>query len=122
MGDESKKVSGRGTRPRGHRIEVWVTLEEKDELTLKAANAGLSVSSYMKNAGMNAKITSKVELSSVSELVKLNADLGRAAGLLKLWLSEKKGIGAKSIDVNEVMTEFRRIQTEMRNIMSRVIK
>lgn len=86
-----------------------------------AAQAGLSQSAYLRAVGLNTPIRSVVDLKSVSDLAKVNGDLGRVAGLLKLWLAEKRGQGARPIDVEAVMIEFRALQAEARSIMSRLI-
>ena len=83
----------RGGRPRGARIEVWVTPEERAEIAARADRAGLSLSAYM-----------------------------RAAGLLKLWLAEKPGQGARQFEVDQMMTEFRTMQAELSGIMGRAVK
>ncbi len=117
---EQKKI--RGGRPRGKRIEVWLTPDEKTEIADRAAQAGLSESAYLRAAGLNHDIKSNVDLMAVSDLAKVNGDLGRVAGLLKLWLAEKRGQGAKAIDVEALMVEFRRLQQLTLSIMSKVIK
>lgn len=53
--------------------------------------------------------------------MKLNGDLGRVAGLLKLWLAEKRGQGASSAEVERMMIEFRELQQVMREKMSAII-
>ncbi|HAN9741196.1 TPA: CopG family transcriptional regulator, partial [Escherichia coli] len=53
---------------------------------------------------------------------KVNGDLGRVAGLLKLWLAEKRGQGARPVDVEAMMNDFRRLQGEVLAIMSRVVR
>lgn len=120
--EQKPKAKGRGTRPRGQRIEVWVTSSEKEELADRAAQAGLSLSSYMRVAGLNAPIRARADLSAVTDLVKVNGDLGRVAGLLKLWLAEKRGQGARPMDVEAMMVDFRALQAELRSIMIRVAK
>lgn len=86
-----------------------------------AAQTGLSQSSYLRAVGLNTPIRSVVDLKAVSDLAKVNGDLGRVAGLLKLWLAEKRGQGAKPIDVESVMVEFRALQVEARTIMARLV-
>ncbi|HGY7570476.1 TPA: conjugal transfer protein TraJ, partial [Escherichia coli] len=39
----------------------------------------------------------------------------------KLWLSEKRGQGAKPIDVERVMIEFRELQAQIRGKMSSIV-
>lgn len=58
----------------------------------------------------------------VAELGKAHGDLGRVAGLLKLWLAEKRGLGARPVDVEAMMGDFRKLQNETFSIMSRVVR
>ena len=44
-------------------------------------------------------IRSVVDLNAVADLAKINGNLGRVAGLLKIWLAEKCGQGANATDV-----------------------
>ncbi|HHV2834603.1 TPA: plasmid mobilization protein [Escherichia coli] len=96
--------------------------DEKAELADRAAQAGLSLSAYMKVAGLNAPIRARADLSAVTDLVRVNGDLGRVAGLLKLWLAEKRGQGARPVDVEAMMKDFRALQEELRSIMIRVAR
>lgn len=108
-------------RRRGKPIEVWVTDEEKAAITEKANNAGMSRSGYLRALGLNTPIRSVVDLRAVADLAKVNGDLGRVAGLLKLWLAEKRDEGGRAIDVEMLMLKFRELQTETRRIMSEVV-
>ncbi|MDD1975437.1 plasmid mobilization protein [Pseudomonas tussilaginis] len=108
-------------RRRGKPIEVWVTDEEKAIIVQRANETGLSRSGYLRALGLNTPIRSVVDLIAVANLAKVNGDLGRVAGLLKLWLSEKHDQGSKSKDVEEIVSEFRRLQGEVRTIMSKVV-
>jgi hypothetical protein len=120
MNDDTKK--GRGTRPRGTRIEVWVTPEERAEITQRAERAGLSLSAYLRAAGLEQRIRSVYDLGAVADLVRVNGDLGRVAGLLKLWLAEKPGQGARRFEVDRMMRDFRALQAELSRIMQRALK
>lgn len=108
-------------RRRGKPIEVWVTDEEKLAITDKAEEAGMSRSGYLRALGLNTPIRSVVDLTAVADLAKVNGDLGRVAGLLKLWLAEKRGEGAKPVDVEEIMTKFRVLQAQVLDLMSRIV-
>ncbi|EMG65525.1 traJ protein [Salmonella enterica subsp. enterica serovar Newport str. Henan_3] len=94
---------------------------QKAELADRAAQAGLSLSAYMKVAGLNAPIRARSDLSAVTDLVRVNGDLGRVAGLLKLWLAEKRGQSARSMDIEKVMIEFRTLQASIREKMSAIV-
>lgn len=109
-------------RRRGKPIEVWVTDEEKATITERAEEAGMSRSGYLRALGLNTPIRSVVDLTAVADLAKVNGDLGRVAGILKLWLAEKRGQGARPTDVEAIMSEFRRLQHMLLPIMSRIVK
>jgi hypothetical protein len=109
-------------RRRGKPIEVWVTDEEKAVITDKAREAGMSRSGYLRALGLNTAIRSVVDLVAVAELAKVNGDLGRVAGLLKLWLAEKRGEGASAIDVDALMVDFRELQVTVREKMGLIVK
>ncbi|WP_455913923.1 plasmid mobilization protein [Pseudomonas syringae] len=109
-------------RRRGKPIEVWVTDEEKATITTRAKEAGLARSAYLRALGLNTPVKSVVDLGAVTDLVKVNGDLGRVAGLLKLWLAEKRGEGANAVDVESVMMEFRRLQVTIGMKMGEIVK
>lgn len=102
-------------------VKVWVTDDEKIEVTERATQAGLSMSAYLLAAGLNHETRSVLDLHAVKDLVQVTGDLGRVAGLLKLWLAEKRGQGVKAVDVDSMMMEFRELQGEVRAIMSKVV-
>lgn len=110
------------TRPRGRPIKVWVTDDERAEIVRLAASANLSQSAYLRVAGMNHHVRSILDIEAVAELAKVNGDLGRVAGLLKLWLAEKRGVGADPKHVERTMDDFRRLQTQVHQAMGRVVR
>lgn len=120
MNVDTKK--GRGTRPRGTRIEVWVTPDERAEIAERADQSGLSLSAYLRAAGLNHPVRSVYDLKAAAEIGRVNGDLGRVAGLLKLWLAEKRGQGAHPMDVESMMFRFRELQTELATIMRAALK
>ncbi|ATS74304.1 Protein TraJ [Xanthomonas citri pv. fuscans] len=117
-----KKKTTYGTRPRNEYIKVFVTEDEHAELVDRAAQAGMSQSAFLRAVGLNEPIRSVVDLQAVADLGKVNSDLGRVAGLLKLWLAEKRGQGARPVDVEAMMNDFRKLQGEVLAIMSRVVR
>ncbi|MCO2978601.1 CopG family transcriptional regulator [Pseudomonas aeruginosa] len=115
------KDTDTAARRRGKPIEVWVTDEEKAAITELADQTGLSRSAYLRAVGLNRPVGARADLEAVRELVRLNGDLGRVAGLLKLWLAEKRGQGAKPIDVERMMIDFRELQAGIREQMSAIV-
>jgi len=87
-----------------------------------AAEAGLSVSAYLRAAGLNHPVRSVLDLRAVTDMGRVNGDLGRVAGLLKLWLAEKQGHGAYPADVEALLRRFWALQTELHLIMGRAVR
>lgn len=108
-------------RRRGKPIEVWVTDEERTVICELAEQAGLSRSAFLRAAGLNKRVGARADLEAVRELVKVNGDLGRVAGLLKLWLAERRGQGASPSDVEQIMIGFRELQGEVREKLSAIV-
>jgi len=79
-------------------------------------------SAYLRAIGLNTPTRSIVDLSAVADLAKVNGDLGRVAGLLKLWLGQKRGEGANAIDVERVMVNCRELQANVREKMGQIVK
>lgn len=123
MKEDSAPKKGEVDRPRREvsPIKVFVTDDEKAELSRRAASCGLSNAAFMRAAGLNHPVKARADLEAIRELVKLNADLGRVAGLLKLWLAERRGEGAKPIEVERLMIEFRELQQGIRERMGAIV-
>ena len=101
---------------------MWVTPDERAEIAARAEQAGLSLSAYMRAAGLNHPVRSVLDLKAVADLGRVNGDLGRVAGLLKLWLAEKRGQGASPVDVEALMKDLWAHQAEMHRIMGRAVR
>jgi hypothetical protein len=75
--------------PLNHALRSTVTPEEYRVIKENAGRVSLSVSAYVKTVCLGHKVKSAVDKSGFFDLAKVNADLGRLGGLLKLSLSEK---------------------------------
>lgn len=113
LADVSHQITGRGSRPRSRRIEVWLSADEKAALADRAAEGGLSLSAYLRTAGLNHPIRAKADTEAVGRLVKVAADMGRLGGLLKLWLSERRDYGAPAVRVSQVLDDTHRLQQQL---------
>ena len=117
---EPSTKKAREIRDRNRPIKVWVTENERAEIERLAELAGLSRSSYLSAAGLNHKIQSQLDFQAVLELAKVAGDLGRFGGLLKLWLTDKRGQGAPAVDIERLLKEVRELQSQIRDRMGRV--
>ncbi|CAI2145031.1 conjugal transfer relaxosome component TraJ [Serratia quinivorans] len=107
---------------RDRKLRFRVNAVEEAAIESRSRNAGLSLSALLRAGALHHPIRSVVDLKAVADLGKINGDLGRVAGLLKLWLSEKNGKGAScSIEVERMMVEFRELQAGIREKMSAVV-
>ena len=107
-------------RDRIRRLLVCVSPTERAAIERFAHISGLSVSGYLRAAGLNHKIQSAYDYHAVRDMVGVAGDLGRLGGLLKLWLTERKGEGASVPDVNRVLKDALSLQDKLRVAIARV--
>ena len=70
-------------------IKVWLLPSEKAAIQAKASAHTLSDSAYLRTLGLDMPIKSTVDQAAILELAKINGDLGRLGGLLKMWLTNQ---------------------------------
>lgn len=75
------------TRKHGRHLRVPVLPDEENEIKANAVNAGLTTAEYLRRLGLGYQIHSALDKQHIIELSKINADLGRLGGLIKLWLT-----------------------------------
>jgi len=80
---KEKKPTRKGSTP----IVVRVTPDEKAAIEEFSRQTGRSMSAYLRMLGLGYLPKSLVDNDRVMELAKINGDLGRLGGLLKLWLT-----------------------------------
>lgn len=108
-----------GNRPRRHRIDVWADEAELAEINTRSKNLKLSRSEYLRNLGLGYEPKGQFAQEAIRELVKVHADQGRLGGLLKLWLSEKKGEGASATNVRSLLQQIESLQMELARLVIR---
>jgi hypothetical protein len=110
-----------GKRSRRQRIlRVVADASEADRIAALAKAADLSVSGYLRRVGLGAQLKPVLDLQLILELVKLNGDQGRLGGLLKLWLSERPGVGASAFDVRKLLRQIEATQTLLQQTIKRL--
>lgn len=100
----------RGTRPRKNRIEVWCNDDEFAKIRANAHGTRLSNSEFLRNLGKGYEPKSAFDKEAIRELAKLHGDQGRLGGLLKLWLSKKKGDDAPVKNVRALLHDIEDLQ------------
>ena len=101
-------------------LKVFVTDDERERITERAAAAGLSVSAYLRTAGLNHPIQSVLDHAAVMDLAKVNGDQGRLGGLLKLWLVDRPGRGVPEIEVRRLLDRIGELQGKLAEVVGRV--
>lgn len=113
-------TKGKATpRRRGRPIEVWGTEQEKEMITERANDAGMSRLAYLRALGMNIRVRSRADLGAIEKLAKINGDLGRISGILKISLADNGAIPRSFF--NDLIVEFRRLQCSTTEIMGRIL-
>ncbi len=115
---ERKKETRKGNPP----IKVYCLPEEKAQIEANAKAAGMSLSSYLLAVGQGYKIQGVVDFEQVKELAKINGDLGRLGGLLKLWLTDDVRTARFGVDtITAVLDRVMQTQAEMSAVMTKVV-
>lgn len=78
------KPTRKGSTP----AKVYCLPEEHQALRANADAAGLTVSTYLLRVGLGYRVSGVLDNRRVEELARINGDLGRLGGLLKLWLTD----------------------------------
>jgi hypothetical protein len=108
-------------------IKVCCTPVERQTLIEKAEHCGLSVSNFMRTVGLGIGVVSVVDHRKVDELVRINGDLGRLGGLLKLWLANEAHFqhisthGFKD-QILATISDIEANQTSLKAIIKQVVK
>lgn len=122
MVDSNTESSVRPTRKAGRHLRVPVLPDEELEIKRMAAAAGLSVATYLRNVGLGYQVQGILDNKRVEELARINGDLGRLGGLLKLWLTddvrtEKFG----EATILAVLSKIADTQGQMQNVMREIV-
>lgn len=123
----SARLSMETPRRKLQPIKVYCSVEERREIEQLANRAGVSTSEYLRTIGLNFPLKSRVDLQAVKTLSKLNADLGRAGGLLKMLLkNDEKFFGYTGKQLKELsltaVKELAEIGTELRHVCQNLLR
>lgn len=92
-------------------LKIWALPAESVAIKANAAKAGLPVSAYLRTLGLNHTPKTILDADAVMELAKVNGDLGRLGGLLKMLLTNDERMKSLGKDqVNAMLEEIRNTQ------------
>ncbi|EGQ9696252.1 conjugal transfer transcriptional regulator TraJ [Vibrio parahaemolyticus] len=113
-----KKVTRKSSPP----IKVYCLPEEKKLIEAQAKRAGMSSARYLREVGQGYHIQGVVDYEQVSELAKINGDLGRLGGLLKLWLTnDVRTAQFGESTIRAVLSKIEATQEEMGAVMTKIV-
>src|SRR5690606_14290668 len=116
---ELKKKTRKSTPP----IKVYCLPEERELIEVNARAAGMSLSSFLMTVGQGYKITGIVDYEQVRELARINGDLGRLGGLLKLWLTDDVRTAQFSdATIRALLNRIEATQNEMGRVMKSIVQ
>ncbi len=118
------KMSNKSSRQRIRRLQVPVLPAEAAAIKSYATNCRLSVAAYLRNVGLHYQPKTVFDADIGLELVRINGDLGRLGGLLKMWLANDErlklfGTGQIVPKINNLLDE---IQLTQRLLFEKVSK
>src|SRR3982074_3828347 len=92
--------------------------EEKAELAAQAGGQSLSASGYLRRLGLALRVESTIDQRAILDLVKINADLGRVGGLIKMWLTSNADFASLSAEglqrkLETTLNDVRTLQKKM---------
>ena len=115
---KEKKATRKGSPP----IKVYCLPEERRQIEANANASGLSLSTYLLNVGVGYQIRGIVDHKQVEELARINGDLGRLGGLLKLWLTDDERTAEfGKATIRAVLSRIEATQDQMIQLMKKVI-
>lgn len=103
-------------------LRVPVLPEEADEIRRMAAAAGVPVAAYMRSTALGYRLHGVLDHQRVEELMRINGDLGRLGGLLKLWLTDDPRTATfGEATIRAVLSKIEDTQYEMQQVMRAVV-
>lgn len=117
--EDSKQPTRKGSTP----VKVYCLPSERQVIEQRARATGLSMASYLRRVGMGYEVKGMLDRQMVDELLRVNADMGRLGGLLKLWLSGDSRVEHLSDDtIRAVLWKIESTQAEMLSVVKQVVR
>ena len=91
-------------------LKAYVSPEEYDQVAAQAGRASLSISAFVKAVCLGHEIKSTVDQDAILTLARMNGDLGRLGGLLKMALAER---AIDQVIGNNLLEDIRRTRRRL---------
>lgn len=118
MDDEIKT-----TRKSSPPIKVYCLPEERGRIEENAKSAGMSLSAFLLAVGQGYRVQGVTDYERARELARINGDLGRLGGLLKLWLTDDVRTARFGEDtILRLLGRIEATQDEMAQVMRSIVR
>lgn len=101
---------------RKRHIKAHLTETEYGAVLEQSQKAGLSLSEYSRKVILGTKVESKENHKDIVELLKMNSDLKRLGGLLKLAISEGHNKGAINPVLHQLDLALETLKPKLENL------
>ena len=123
MENSAMEHADKTTRKASPPIKVYCLPEERQQVAANARAVGLSLSTYLLNVGVGYQVRGIVDNKQVEELARINGDLGRLGGLLKLWLTnDARTAQFGESTIRAVLSRIEATQDRMIGVMHDVVR
>ncbi len=95
---------------KNHQVKAYLTEEEYNQIVHSSTLAGLSISTFVKNVCLGTKVHSLENHQTRLDLLKVNGDLGRLGGLLKLALTTTD----EQINIRPILRDIERVKDQIK--------
>lgn len=117
-GEAMANITRKTTPP----VKVYCLPDERSELQALAATSNQSMSSYLLNVGLGYPVRNVLDNRRVEELMRINGDLGRLGGLLKLWLTnDERTLEFGEATIRAVLSKIESTQNQMQAVIREVL-
>lgn len=112
---------GSETRKKTRIVRTRVTPQEWQVIEALADTCSLSVPEFMRQMALGHTPKSTLDEQAILEMAKVNGDMGRIVGVLKLWLStDQKSTEAFSYNIPNLVNELRVLKDALRKVLERL--
>lgn len=117
--NDGKKTTRKGSPP----IKVYCLPDERERIEANARAAGLSLSAFLLAVGQGYRVQGITDYEQVRELARINGDLGRLGGLLKLWLTDDvRTAQFGEATIRALLARIETTQDQMAGVMESVVR
>lgn len=103
------------------RLRIPVLPEEEVIIRNNAKQAGLATAVYLRRLALGYHCPNTIDKLQVTQLAKINADLGRLGGLLKMWLTNDERLKHLPFEtIQLLLKKIERTQDEMLDAVRRL--